>query len=64
MPTRFASLPGRRAIIDRRSVSDALAGATRAEATAILRDALAAGRAEIARRLEDKPWQGTETAAA
>jgi [protein-PII] uridylyltransferase len=64
MPTRFASIPSRRAIVDRRSVSDALAGATRAEGTAILREALAAGRAEIARRLEQKPWQGTETAAA
>jgi [protein-PII] uridylyltransferase len=63
MPTRFASLPNKRAIVDRRALADALAGATRAEATGLLRDALAAGRAEIARRLEEKPWQGSEAAA-
>src|SRR5215217_2047715 len=64
MPTRSASIPNRRAIVDRRALADALSGASRSDATAILRDALAAGRAEIARRLEEKPWQGTETASA
>ncbi|HEX8644519.1 MAG TPA: [protein-PII] uridylyltransferase [Allosphingosinicella sp.] len=64
MPTRFASIPARRAIIDRRALADALAGAMRAEATEMLREALAEGRAEIARRLDEKPWAGSETAAA
>jgi [protein-PII] uridylyltransferase len=64
MPTRFAFVPAKRAIIDRRSLSDALAGAERAMAVRILKQALEAGRAEIGRRLEDKPWQGTETASA
>jgi [protein-PII] uridylyltransferase len=63
MATRFASIPNRRSIVDRRSLADALAGATRREATEILRSALADGRAEIARRLEAKPWQGSEAAA-
>jgi [protein-PII] uridylyltransferase len=63
VPTRFASLPNKRAIVDRRALSDALASASRADAAALLRDALASGRAEIARRLEDKPWQGSEAAA-
>jgi [protein-PII] uridylyltransferase len=63
-------VPGRRAIIDRRMLADRLAALTgneakrRAEATSILKEALAEGRAEIARRLEEKPWQGTETASA
>ena len=64
MATRFASIPSRRAIIDRRALADALAGADRAETTTVLRDALAAGRAEIARRLTEKPYQGSETASA
>jgi [protein-PII] uridylyltransferase len=64
MATRFASIPSRRAIVDRRALSDALAGASRAEATEILRRALADGRAEIARRLEAAPWKGSETASA
>ena len=64
MPTRFASIPGRRAIIDRRALADAFQGAGRADVAAALREALAAGRAQIARRLADKPYQGTETAAA
>jgi [protein-PII] uridylyltransferase len=64
MPTRFASIPNRRAIVDRPALADALAGASRAEATALLRQALADGRSEIARRLEEKPWAGSETAAA
>jgi [protein-PII] uridylyltransferase len=64
VPTRFASIPNKRAIVDRRALADALGGASRAEATRLLREALAHGRGEIARRLEEKPWQGSEAAAA
>ena len=64
MAARFASVPAKRAIVDRRTVADALAGADRAEAVRILKQGLEEGRAEIARRLEDKPYQGTETASA
>ncbi|MEA3017033.1 MAG: [protein-PII] uridylyltransferase [Sphingomonadales bacterium] len=64
MPTRFASIPAKRAIIDRRALSDAVGTATRAEATALLRTALTEGRAEIERRLGERPWQGSEAAAA
>jgi [protein-PII] uridylyltransferase len=70
MTALFDSLPNRRAIIDRRSLSDALAAldggdATklRNAATAILKPALDAGRAEIARRLEISPTAGREAAA-
>jgi [protein-PII] uridylyltransferase len=62
MATRFASIPARRSIVDRRALADSLAGASRGEATEILRKALADGRDEIARRLEAKPWQGSEAA--
>ncbi|MDB5720480.1 MAG: [protein-PII] uridylyltransferase [Alphaproteobacteria bacterium] len=64
MATRFASIPARRAIIDRRAVADRLASADRAEAAIILKDALAAGRAEIVSRLDERPYAGIETAAA
>ena len=70
MPNRFDSIPHRRAIIDRRALADALAALTgeemdvRLSATRLLKDALATGRGEIARRLEEKPYAGTETAAA
>ena len=57
-------VPGRRAIVDRRAVADRLAGASRGAAAEILKQALADGRAEIARRLADKPYAGTEVAAA
>jgi [protein-PII] uridylyltransferase len=63
-------IPQRRAIIDRRALADALValgkdGADpRPGATALLKGALSDGRAEIARRLEQKPYQGSETAAA
>lgn len=60
----FDSLANRRAIIDRRSLADRLRSADRAEAAALLKDALAAGRAEIARRLIEQPYAGTESAAA
>jgi len=64
MATRFASIPDKRSIVDRRALADAVRGAPRAEAAGLLREALTAGRSEIARRLEEKPWQGSEVAAA
>ena len=70
MPSRLDSVPHRRAIIDRRQLSDALVAiegerpALRAAAVALLRAALDAGRAEIARRLADHPSRGLEAAAA
>jgi [protein-PII] uridylyltransferase len=71
MTFRFDSLPNRRAIIDRRALSDALAGdvgtgenAMRAVLVAQLKPALESGRAEIAKRLEAAPTSGRETASA
>ena len=70
MPTRFASVHNKRAIVDRRALADSISAlrgedsALRLGTTKLLKEALASGRAEIARRLEEKPWQGTETAAA
>ena len=73
MATKFDLLPQRRAIIDRRALADVLAdllpgsnnaAALRGGATAILKKALDTGRAEIARRLEEAPTRGSETAAA
>ncbi|HEX5184014.1 MAG TPA: [protein-PII] uridylyltransferase [Allosphingosinicella sp.] len=64
MSGRFASVPNKRAIVDRRALADFLAEAKRPEAARALKEALAGGRAEIARRLGEKPYQGTETAAA
>ena len=71
MSSRLNSPPNQRAIIDRRVLADQLAdlqtrdgGALRAAATSILKQALADGRTEIARRLAEKPYQGTETATA
>jgi [protein-PII] uridylyltransferase len=69
MQHRYALVEQRRAIIDRRALADVLAGldgdesAMRREATRVLKEALTAGRAEIARRLEEKPYAGSETAA-
>ncbi|HWI85241.1 MAG TPA: [protein-PII] uridylyltransferase [Sphingomonas sp.] len=70
MSIRFEALPQRRAIIDRRAIADALAAlegdgpaALRAAAAPLLRDALANGRAEIARRLVEHPSRGAEIAA-
>lgn len=71
MPTRFASVPHRRALIDRRAVAERLA-ALEARDTAALRQAgatelkaaLTAGQAEIARRLAEHPSRGLEAAAA
>ena len=57
MPTRFASVPDKSAIVDRRALADAL-GRRPDAAASILKQALAEGRAEIARRLEAKPYAG------
>ncbi|UUL81646.1 [protein-PII] uridylyltransferase [Sphingomonas qomolangmaensis] len=71
MPPRFATLPNRRAIIDRRILADRLAIveagdpiALRQAASAILKDALDAGRAEVERRFAEHPTRGLEAAAA
>jgi [protein-PII] uridylyltransferase len=63
MPTRYATVPNKRTIIDRKALSGGLEDATAAEAVPILRAALEKGRAEIVRRLEAKPWQGSEAMA-
>ena len=71
MTTRFDSIPHRRALIDRRGLADALAALDKGDATqrrnaatALLKPALEAGKAEIARRLVDAPQSGREAAAA
>ncbi|MGQ0558437.1 MAG: [protein-PII] uridylyltransferase [Sphingosinicella sp.] len=64
MPARFESLSRRRAIIDRRALREALAQADRKGAASTLRQALADGREEIAARLEQKPYAGSDAAAA
>ncbi len=58
------NVPHQREIVDRREVSERLDGANRKEAAELLKAALAAGRAEIARRLEERPYAGTEAAQA
>ena len=70
MASRFDSLPHRRAIIDRRDYAELLAmlpqgepTAMRQQATAVMKRALAAGRAEIAARLTEHPSRGLEAAA-
>jgi [protein-PII] uridylyltransferase len=69
MPNRFDSIANRRAIIDRRTISDALeafegneTSKLRAALVATLKPALEAGRAEIAKRLAAAPSSGRETA--
>jgi [protein-PII] uridylyltransferase len=69
--SRFAHVPNRRAIIDRRAVADDLAAidakdgaGLRRAATARLKTALEGGRVEIARRLGEHPSRGLENAAA
>ncbi len=64
------SLPRQRAIIDRRALDASIGalvrgggGPARPEVLAALRDALAAGRAELAERLEEKPSAGHEITA-
>jgi len=71
MTSRFDSLPNRRAIIDRRALSDALAAleskdgaALRGRMVVMLKEALEAGRAEIAERLKRAPSRGIEAASA
>ena len=69
MSSRFDHIPARRAIVDRKALADRLAALGQVEAdprpaaTALLKQALADGRAEIARRLEQKPYAGSEAAA-
>lgn len=69
LSSRFDNLPHRRAIIDRRSLSDRVAAldiadqaTLRRAVTAELKLALDAGRAEIARRLAERPTRGLEAA--
>jgi [protein-PII] uridylyltransferase len=71
MPSRFEHLPNRRAIADRRALTDAVAAlpdaapaALRMGIARLLRGALDAGRAEIARRLLAHPSRGLEMAGA
>lgn len=66
MNSRFDHLPNRRAIVDRRALVERIAAIDasdaplRAQATAILKQALADGRAEIQRRLAAHPSRGLE----
>jgi [protein-PII] uridylyltransferase len=69
--SRFDSVPNRRAIIDRRVLADALStleakdgAALRQAGAKLLKGALAAGWAEIDRRLLEHPSRGLECAAA
>jgi [protein-PII] uridylyltransferase len=64
MSARLAPVPSQREIIDRRAVAASLDGADRKGAAAILKQALGDGRAEIARRLGEKPYAGSEAASA
>ena len=70
MINRFDSIPNRRAMVDRRGLADALSAAQgdeaaiRLAATGLLKEALANGRAEIARRLAERPYAGSEIASA
>ncbi len=72
-PSAHSAIPSRRAIIDRRSIADALDAslaalhdyaARRGELAAVLGAALAAGNAELARRLHENPAKGIELAGA
>ena len=58
----MSAIPGQREVIDRRAVAALLDEANRKQAAAILKRALGEGRAEIARRLAEKPYAGTEAA--
>jgi len=71
MPSRFDSLPHRRAIIDRRAIADRLAAVEASDTAGLrraacgeLKAALDAGRAEIEQRLAEHPTRGHEIAAA
>ena len=69
MPAYFDQIPGRRLIADRRALTEALESlpgtgtGLRQSATAVLRPALDAGRAEIARRICETPSAGNVAAA-
>ncbi len=72
MSWRFDSIPNRRAIVDRRALADALVEiavvhtkveARRDAAAALLRANLAVARAELKRRLHERPGRGLELAA-
>jgi [protein-PII] uridylyltransferase len=68
MSSRFETIANRRAIIDRRALSDALTaldGADlRGQSVALLKSAMDAGRAEIANRLIEHPQRGNDAASA
>ncbi|MBR0553427.1 [protein-PII] uridylyltransferase [Stakelama marina] len=71
MSQRIANIPQRRAIIDRRALTEKLGALEgddpaklRQAATGLLKQALADGRAEIERRFLEKPSSGLSTAAA
>jgi [protein-PII] uridylyltransferase len=64
MSARLQQVPSQRDIVDRRALAARLDMADRTAAAAILKEALASGRAEIGRRLEERPYAGTEAAAA
>jgi [protein-PII] uridylyltransferase len=68
MSDRFDTVPNRRAIIDRRVLADAIAAIEaddlRVPVTILLKTALEAGRAEIARRLAETPSRGRNAAGA
>ncbi len=73
MASRPDVIPNRRALIDRRSIADALVeamtradgfAAKRALVTETLREALAVGRAELKHRLHNAPSKGLELAGA
>ena len=69
MSGRFDHLTSRRAVVDRRALAERIAAvpdgdaaALRRSVTAILRETLDAGRAEVARRLMAHPSRGLEAA--
>ena len=68
MSSRFETIANRRAIIDRRALSDALSALEgkdlRAQAVALLKPALDNGRADVARRLSEHPQRGNDAASA
>ncbi len=66
LPARFALIENRRAIIDRRRLTEriaALPAGARPKIAAVLAEALAAGREEIASRLRREPARGRTAAA-
>ena len=72
MSLRFDNISNRRAIIDRRALSDAARAieaatadpqARRAQCVALVRQALKDGRAELKRRIAEHPSRGSELAA-